>query len=77
MLCCRCNGRVCEDEEGLYCLPCGARLEVQDGMIHVFSRPHVEPDEDILAEVITAAVEGGSYVAARAVLRRKRNHGGE
>jgi len=46
-------------------------------MVHVFSRPHVEPDENILVEVITAAVEGGDYGAACAVLRRKRNHGGE
>ena len=63
------------DEEGPYCLPCGARLEFTNEGLCVFSRPHVEPDDDILAEVIQVAVEAGGYAKACRLLKRRRNGG--
>ena len=59
------------DGEELWCT-CAAWLEVVDGEIREFRRPTVEPDEDIVGEVVAAALEGGTYKKARALLRKRR-----
>lgn len=73
--CPRCGGQPYEDEGELYCLPCGARLELVEGRLVEFRRPNVEPEENPLEEVLLAAAEGGTYKKARRLLRRWRKAG--